>query len=297
MLGFLPPNLRGPLLMIIAMSAFGTGDMLVKLMLTQESLPIYQVIAIRNSLLSLVMLALCLQSLGLEGLLSQLRRPLPWLFGVGEIGVAWPYLYSLKLLPLQTAQPVIKVAPLIGVVLTVLFFGQRAGLFRWLAVVCGFLGVLIVIEPWTGFQASGLVILPFTAALVLAVRDAFMSNSGGRVEPVVIGLTMSLAVLALGIVGSVLELDGPWQPLSAKGWWLVAPLAACAGFGYVFRSAAVLVAPYPVIAPFTYIGIVWAAVYGTLIFGDPLTAGQLAGSALVIGGGLLLIWRQSVRPR
>ena len=114
--------LFGPLMMAVAMALFAVNDAALKWLSVGGGLPLFQILLIRSVAITLIMLVVCIVSIGWRRLTLELRKPAYLLFGLAEVAVAFPYIYALKLLPLQTAQPIIKLNPLFAVLLGLLFF-------------------------------------------------------------------------------------------------------------------------------------------------------------------------------
>ena len=197
---------------------------------------------------------------------------------------------SLKLLPLADVTAITFAGPLFVTGLAAWVLGERVGWRRWTAVAVGFAGIVVMTRP-TGEALRWAVFLPLGVALVGAVRDVItrrMSTTETSVSMLCytsIGVTLSgLATWPFG-----------WAILEAREVTLLA-LAACflgaANFLVIesFRYAEAAVA-----APFKYSEILWAVLFGALIWGYLPDAWIVAGSVLVVGSGLYILHRETRR--
>ena len=282
--------LFGPLMMALAMALFAINDAALKWLSVEGGLPLFQILLIRSLAITLIMAALCVGIIGWRQLIVEARKPAYLLFGLAEVAVAFPYIYALKLLPLQTAQPIIKLNPLFAVLLGLLFFGQKSNWLRWLAIGLGLAGVMAIVDPFGGFAVSWLIVLPMLSALILGSRDAVTNRFGTRLNPFVVAFSMGWTMAVATAVAQAFEVDGVWQPLSFELMQIIALLCVVTPAAYVTRVLAIQRGEMSAIAPMVYTGMLWAMLFGVIIFGDPLGWGQVIGAAMIACGGLLLIW-------
>ena len=287
--------LFGPLMMAVAMALFAVNDAALKWLSVEGGLPLFQILLIRSLAITLIMLIVCTVSIGWRRLTLELRKPAYLLFGLAEVAVAFPYIYALKLLPLQTAQPIIKLNPLFAVLLGLLFFGQKSNWLRWIAIGLGLSGVLAIVDPFGGFAVSWLVLLPMLSALILGSRDAVTNRFGTRLNPFVVAFSMGWTMAVATSIAQAFNVDGTWQPLSVELIQVIALLCVVTPAAYVTRVLAIQRGEMSAIAPMVYTGMLWAMLFGVVIFGDPLGWGQVLGAAMIACGGLILIWFD--RPR
>jgi drug/metabolite transporter (DMT)-like permease len=189
----------------------------------------------------------------------------------------------------------LQASPLVVVAGAALFLGEKVGWRRWASILVGFVGVLVILEPWdASFDPTGL--LTVACVLVLAVRDL-----ATRVMPVRIG-TFQVATWAyLGLVpagvalmagmeqGFVPPTPGQWAGL---GGALVSGL-----FGYYAVVAAMRLGEVSVVAPFRYTRLVFAMIVAMIFLGERPQGSTLLGAAIVVGSGLYAFARERARKR
>ena len=299
----------GPIgLILLAMIAFSTQDVVVKIVAEQVSL--WQLLFIR-SLLTLWLLVMVAAALGRLPTLA----PRTWFWPLVRAGFmcgAYLSFYAaLPLLPLSKAAAAFFTGPLIITVLAALVLGERIGPRRIVAIVAGFAGVVCIVRP--GAEGwSPVALLPVLAAFCYAV-GVVITRWRCRDEPS-FALTMVhnllyagiglIAMVALEVVPVAAETRADWPFLTTS--WM--ELGALAGGLILFTAATHLVGilcsvrAYQMddasrIAPFEYSYLVIMPVYDVAIWGhwpEPLT---VLGMALISGAGVFVAWREGRPPR
>lgn len=200
---------------------------------------------------------------------------------------------GLTRLPLADATAISFATPLMAVALAAIFLSERVGIWRWSAVFTGFLGVMVMLSQHLGATemtsasaiGAGATLLGafFTAAAMTQVRRLAQTET-----------TASLVFSFQAIAACVGLLSIPW------GWVWPAPgdALALAGVGVFGGVAQILLtdsyrhAPASVVAPFSYISMIWAVVLGYFMFDELPEIVVLAGAAIVIAAGLFVIFRE-----
>ena len=295
-------------LILLAMLAFSTQDVVVKIVAEQVSL--WQLLFIR-SLLTLWLLVMVVAAMGRMATLA----PRAWFWPLVRAGFmcgAYLSFYAaLPLLPLSKAAAGFFTGPLIITLLAALLLGERIGPRRILAIVVGFAGVVFIIRP--GAEGwSPVALLPVLAACFYAV-GIIITRWRCRDEPS-FALTMvhNLLYSAIGLMGMVALELAPVAAEMRAGWpflttsWM--DLGALAGGLILFTAATHLVGilcsvrAYQIddasrVAPFEYSYLVIMPVYDVAIWGhwpEPLT---VLGMALISGAGVFVAWREGRPPR
>ena len=279
-----------PLLMAVAVAFFAVNDAAIKWLSVRDGLPLFQILVVRSAFITVIFFCICLASLGWRKFLIEAFKPGYLLYATSEVVMAVPYIYALKLLPLQTAQPIVQLSPLFAVLIGVLFLGRRSNWQRWLAIGLGFSGVMAIVNPVGGFDVSWLVFLPMVTAFVAGLRDAVTNRFGAKLNPLVIAFSMAWTILVAMGAAQICEFDGAWQPIGGTAMVVLAVLCGVVSIGYVARVIAIQRSEISVIAPIFYTGMIWAMLFGAIIFGDPIGLEQVLGAGLIAVGGLILVW-------
>ncbi|TCD12371.1 DMT family transporter [Oricola cellulosilytica] len=245
----------------------------------------------------------------------------PFVIAAAGIGGLWPkrpmfnvmrgailaiasllFFLAVKYMPLADAIAVFFVEPLILTVLSVVVLREKVGWRRISAVLVGFTGALIVIQP--SFELFGPVsLLPLGTATLFATY-LILNRLGGTEDSamtmqVAAGAGGSLVLLAAsgagtmaGVENLALRLDYP-----PSIWGLLFLAGAIGMFGHHLILLGFRVAPASLLAPFQYLEIVSAAGAGLLLFGDFPTASKWLGIAMIVGAGLYVFWRENKAAR
>lgn len=198
---------------------------------------------------------------------------------------------ALNYLPLSVTSTIMNASPILVTILAIPLLGERVGPWRWVAVILGFLGVLIVIRPFgEAFHwATLLVVLNATG---LALFSILTRQMAGRISP----QTMQLYMGALGTI--VLLPFAIWfwtTPATLVQWIAMAGVGLWAWAGHEMFSRAHLHADANVLSPFGYVFILYVTISGFLLFGHVPDGATLIGAAIIIASGLLIWWREGKR--
>jgi drug/metabolite transporter (DMT)-like permease len=280
-----PIPLRGVALMVGSTVFFSLADVITKVL--AETLPAVQIAWLRYVTFALILVPLV--RLSGSGLRS--RRPgLQVLRGLGMVGSALLFTLGLPFLPVADATAIYFISPILITALAVLFLGEKVGWRRWTAALVGLLGVLVVIRPGTGsFQMAAL--LPLLGATSWAGAAIVTRLMSGTDQP-----TTTLAYSALSGL-TVLTLMVPFAWVMPSGYELALALAmgvlSTAGHGLVvlaYRDASA-----SMVAPFSYVQLIWAGALGFAFFGSWPDGFTILGAGIIAASGLYTAYRERVR--
>ena len=223
-----------------------------------------------------------------------LRVHRPWLLSLrtGINILSWIlFFYGLKYLPLATAVALFFSFPLFLAIISVPLLGEKVGLRRTLAIVVGFIGVLLITNPTSGVSLP--VLLMLGAALGWALV-ASMTRILGEKENT---STLLFYTLIAFVMVLLIPQFWVWQRLNLDDYLLV---TAVAFFGVIAQFAvtkAYTIASPSLIAPFEYTALIWSAILGYLLWADVPDAYAITGAVLIIGSGVYVIHRESIRRK
>ncbi|MBU9697240.1 DMT family transporter [Rhodobacteraceae bacterium HSP-20] len=182
--------------------------------------------------------------------------------------------------------------PLLIAALSGPILGEKVGWRRWAAILIGFLGVLIILQP--GYAVfSPWALVPLLSALLFAVY-------GLLTRYVARGDSASVSFFWTGTAGAAaMTLVGVWfwEPMSGPDWGWMAALCCTAIVGHWLLIKAFAVAEASAIQPFAYLQLVWASGIGLFLFGEELRTNVAIGAGLVVAAGIFTLWRQRVRAQ
>ncbi len=202
---------------------------------------------------------------------------------------------AVMLLPLAEATTISFTTPFFAVMLSVILFGEKVGLYRWGAVVLGFAGVLVIMQP----GGSGTLIDPFGAAvgLIAAFLVALISfqiqdlNKTENPWAIVFWFTaLSTPVMAL-ILPFVIG------PHNAETWAIIIAMALFGALAQILLTTSLRFGSAAVIIVMDYTSLLWATLYGALVFSNTPPAALWIGAPLIISAGLLIAYRERSMAR
>ena len=197
---------------------------------------------------------------------------------------------AFSLMPLASATAINFSAPLFATLASIVLLKEGVGAARWTALVVGFLGVLLVTNPGAGtFQAGALYALAnavLFGTVTAGVRGMTATESTETLTMYQMVLLSTFYTLMLPF-GFVVPTWGDALLMLVNG--------VTNAIGQFLWTRALHLAPTSALAPFQYLSLVWALIIGFAVWGDVPTASLLIGSAIVVGSGIFLFWRESRR--
>ncbi len=280
---------RGILLLLIACMAFALSAACAKAI--GSGIPVAEVILFRNAIALPALLPVVLASGGLPALAT--RNPMSHaartLFGMmGMIGSFYGYVH----LPIATVTALGFTMPLFLTVLSVPLLNESVGWRRGLAVLVGFLGVVLMVRPGgEGMRGEGLAV---TLCLLGAVGWALamitirrMGEAGESSVAIVFWFAVGAAVLA-GIASVPV-----WVWPTPVEWALLAGIGLISALAQVLMTSAYRTGETTLLAPFEYSGIVWTTALGAFIWAELPDAWDFVGMAVLVAAGIY-IWHREV---
>jgi drug/metabolite transporter (DMT)-like permease len=200
---------------------------------------------------------------------------------------------SFILLPLTEATTIGFSMPIFATILSAILLREATGIHRWAAVLVGFAGVLVMVRPDAShFPLIGVCVAlgaaVTTACVNLLLRDLGKTESAGST---VFWFTL-LSMPPLGVAMIFVA-----QPHDAMTWGILIALGISGGIAQLCMTGALKWAPVSVVLSMDYSTILWATLFGWLLWNDwPLTTTWI-GAILIVGSGLYIAWREHVRLR
>ncbi len=276
-------HLAGIGLMLLATFMFSMNDVLGKWLVATYA--VAQILFIR-SIASLTMIAPFVMRAGVGTFRSAPRPGLQVLRVVlSTLEVACFYL-SVRYLPLADAMTFYLAGPIYVTALSALLLKEKVGIYRWCAVLVGFGGVLIALNPSAATISTGSLIAlagSFCYALLMIVTRQVRSTPN-----VVLATTQALGAVTFGAIGAPFV----WISVTGTDYLLLLLLGVVSIVAIVFVNQSLRLAPASVVVPYQYTLIVWAMISGYVVFGDVPAARTVIGAAIIIASGLFIFLRE-----
>ena len=198
---------------------------------------------------------------------------------------------ALRFLPLAEASAITFLAPMFAIVLSMPVLGERPTRARWLASIAGFTGILILVRPGSA------VFHPATGLLVLAAISNSLYMLLTRKLPNDTPYTTLFYSALVGTVALSIAVPFSEMPSTAtiRDALFLVLLGVLAGVGHWMLIRAFLMAPASMLAPFTYLQMIWATLYGYLIFGQLPDGLSALGMSVIVASGVALVLHERRR--
>lgn len=287
----LTDNVFGAILMAVSMLSFISNDALMKFLF--QTISVEQGIFMRG-----------LVSVPLLALIAYLRKSLfvridwrNWRViltrAFAELAATMAFLTALSNMPLANITAILQALPLTVTMFAAIFFGEQVGWRRWSAILAGFIGVLIIIRPGgDGFNEYA--VLAIVAVACVTVRDAITRRLDRSVPSLFVAFISAIPIF---IYGGVATATTGWTIVSGAIIGIVVVAAIAITCGYLFAVMAMRNGEISFVAPFRYTGMIWAILFGFLLFGDLPDAATILGTMIVIGMGVYAFHRERIRQR
>lgn len=281
----LTENQRGAALMTASMAGFAVEDMFIKA--ATALMPLGQILAIMG-----------IVGVGTFGLMAWAKGEavLPRAFfgramlirsGFEVVGRLF-YGLSIALTALSTTSAILQATPLLVVAAAAVIFGEKVGWQRWLAVIVGFVGVMIILRPWTG-DFSPLSLLAVIGLIGFAGRDLATRAAPKGLSNRQLG---TLGFAMLGLAGAILLVrSGGAVVPDLTGLSLLAGACLFGILGYHALTGAMRTGEVSVVTPFRYTRLVFAMILAMVVFGERPDLATWIGAALVVASGIYTLTR------
>lgn len=203
-------------------------------------------------------------------------------------GAMFGFFFGLSRMPLVNALTLGFTAPLMVTALAVPFLGEHVGWRRWLAVIVGFGGALIVLRPGAGLLTPASV-----AVLIAAFCYACLAITARHLGKTENSFSLSVYVIAGPmLISAVLSIDGTWVAPDAAGWALFSLAGSCSVIAWIGIIGGYRRASPAVLAPFEYTALLGGAVAGYLIWDEVPDRWVVFGAIVIIASGLFVVYRE-----
>ena len=194
---------------------------------------------------------------------------------------------ALRNLPLATVVSISFAAPIFTTVFSIFFLSEKVGIYRWLAVLIGFIGIIIIAEP--GLTDLNIYyIYPIIFCLGMAYV-AISIRQLSRTEPVwLISLYFSIAITIV----SLITLPSGWVMPNLKDLVILSFLGIFGGVANLWLSQSYKFSEVSLVTPLKYLALVFAIIFGYVIWGEIPTIKTLAGASLVIISSVIIFRRE-----
>lgn len=276
---------HGILMMLVGISLFTVNDALGKWLVAEHAVGV--LLAVRSLFAAAVLLPLILRR-GWRRVFAVRRLPLHLLRVAAACTEIACFYWAVRSLPLADVMTIYMAAPLIVTALSVPLLGEHVGWRRWVAVVVGFAGVVLVLNPAGDIDPWPSLVAVFgTVAYALSMIGTRFLRADGNLTLV------SFSTAGTGLIGTA-TLPVVWTTPGPLEFLLLGLLGLVALAGHVAVNRSLQLSPPVVVAPFQYISIVFAVIIDAVFWNHMPTLAVGLGAALIIASGLFVFHREQV---
>lgn len=282
-----PQTVKAVALICGAGLCFAMLDATVKYLATNTQIPMAEITWVRffvHAVLTFVILG----PAAMPRLMKANKPMLQWLRSGFMLSATLCNFVAVTYLRLDQTATIFFLTPLVIAALAGPILNEWVGWRRLLAIVGGFLGILVVMRPGFGW-IHWAVLFSFGATLSYALYSISTRYLAAHDTPEVTQFYTPLAGMV--VIAPMAMMQWVW-PADALTWVLFAWLGIAGAFGHWLLIQAFRFAPAPTLAPFIYVNLLWMTGLGYIVFGDIPDIATLAGGAIVIGSGLYLLYRE-----
>lgn len=278
----------GIILMMGGQLSFSLNDSFVKLAVIEIGIDtsIFSIIFTRGCITTML-LGLYLIIFEKKNLFAILKIKKFHIRGLYEVLTAIFFFTALIYLPISEVYTLLMTNPFFVTIFAFLFLKEKVGIRRWGAVIIGFIGVLVVINP-QNFSFNYLFILPIISAIFLTIRDIATKTLATKTNSVEITFITALLITFFAGVGSIFF--GYEVTFNQTRYILISSVFVL--FGYLFSVMTVFYAPLSLTASARYSVIIFGIILGYLILGEIPNINMIFGAIIIASSGLFIIKRE-----
>jgi len=281
-------ELLGILYMLLCQFSFATNDAFVKIIYEDydEIFVLNQIIFIRGvfTLLFIILFLHIKNELDFKKIF--LSKELSIRGGL-EASAALFFFIGIALLPFAQVYILLSTAPVLLTALSAIFLNEKVRWRRWSAVLLGFIGVLVVINPGK-LEFGYYFIFPILAAIMLSIRDMYTKNFKRNYHSLQIAFMTCFVVTIIFGLFSVYK----FYDFTINDIFILFIAAFFLALGYIFSVATIKVALVSATSTFRYSVILWGILYGYFLFNEVPSTNSYTGALIIIISGLIIISRQ-----
>lgn len=279
-------NLKGAILMMLSMFAFLINDIFMKLL--SPELPLFQAIFIRGIFTSFILLGLSLinfkhifKDFKNNSISISLRT-------FGEIGGTFCFLAALFKMPIANLMMILQILPIALTLVSVIIFKEPIRRHVGIALAIGFLGVLIILRPgMDGFDRYSLIGLGAVCFVVL--RDLSTRNLKGSIRTIDVAF---LGAFSITLLSGLISLKTGWVPISGQAILYLLASTFALVIAYQLSVTVMRIGDVSFVSQFRYSAILWAIIFGYLVFEEFPDVITIVGGAIIIIAGLVILWTE-----
>lgn len=232
--------------------------------------------------------------------------------GLGFIAMGLIF-YSFFIMPLAEVHAVLFTSPIFTTIFSVILLGERVGIHRWAAILIGFIAIIFMLQPDGEKIIEWQVLIPLSASLILSLvlvlvrqmsktepslRIVFYANSIFAISTIFFSLILLMfegLLITEAIENNEIMLRiNQWQwPVSGYDWLFLLGVGIFGGMAQLSHTESFRLAPISLLGPYKYTAIIWATIFGWIIWQEIPRDNMFVGSAIIIASGVYIGYRNA----
>jgi len=255
--------------------------------------PTGQVLAMRGMFIYIMIAIFAIRAGGLHTMWQIKSWRGQGLRGFCVVGSSFTFVTGLSYMPLADAIAISFAGPLFVTAMAPVMLGERVGWRRWMAVLVGFAGVVFIVQPGTtAFQWFA--VFPLVASFLGGMRDIITRKMAATETTVAVLFVTTTAVVLAGW-STIFYTE--WMPVEWHHVKYIVGSGLLIGVAHYLLIEAFRLGEAALVAPFKYGNVLWAAIFGYILFGDIPQAGTVIGALVVAFSGVYILHREGVRSK
>ena len=288
MFNHLTATQKGLALAFIGYTCFAFSDANVKYLTSELGYSTYQLIVVDTAIGAAMMLLVSKYLGGIKSLYDKSNAKIHGLRILFNTAVNLLFVYCVSIMPLASLYTIVFTLPFIAVIISIPLYGEKVGIHRWTSIIVGFAGVVVAFQPWQADADFYMLAVALLTAVFITLMFLISRSFNKDVSLLSVGFYpvfgSCILVMPLGIMH--------FEPIPLEHIMFFALSGGLMSTAIICLSFAFKIADSAAITPLIYTEIVWAILFGIIIFGDIPKPLELVGAAIIIASGLYLIYRE-----
>ncbi len=214
-----------------------------------------------------------------------------WRAGIGFIAMEL-WFYSLAIVPVTTATALSFTTPIFATIFAVFLLKEHAGIRRISAILVGFVGVLVVIQPDASTIGIGSMVV-LASSVFMALAGIMVKHLTSTEAPETITFYMALFMTPLSLLPAL----AVWQPIPVAYVGLLVAIALFSTTSQLLMAHAFRHTQMTVLLPFDFLRLVFTAVFAYMLFGETLDSHTVLGTLIILGSSVYIVHREALRRK
>jgi drug/metabolite transporter (DMT)-like permease len=282
----LSKTLQAIILMLLSMACFATMNVVIRLV--ADTMHPTQIVLLRNILsFALVVAWTMMLHQGMPRVSTRRLKGHFWRASIGFVAME-TWFYSITIMPLTVATALSFTTPIFSTIFAILFLREQAGVRRWAAIACGFVGILVILRPDVNAVGGPAALVLFSSA-IMAVAGVLVKTLTRTESPETIVFYMALFMIPWSLFPALPHLSS----VDAYQFWLIFLIALFSTAAHLMMTRAFKRVDMVVLMPFDFTRLVFTAILAYLVFGEVMDDNTVLGALIIVASTVYIAHRET----